>query len=141
MLKLFKILKGAIVILSSVADLFSIASFLLSVILLIFTGRIRNLIKAQKEDYQAEQKYIRLQLKAFRENILLDQLFTTRVMSEMRTALWTYKQNYKYVLSPLDKIRIIIAVNMLDDEPESLDYRLLCKRLDRLIARFAKKEV
>ena len=141
MIKSYKTLKGAIVILSSVADWFSIASFILSLILLIFTGRIKHLIKTQKEDYQAEQRNIRLRLKAFRENILLDQLFTIRIISEMRTALWTYKQNYKYVLSPMDKIRIMITVKMLDGEPESIDYKLLCKRLDRLIVRFAKKEV
>lgn len=114
---------------------------MLSIALIIFTGRIRNLIKTQKEEYQQEQKKIRFQLTAFRDNVLLDHLITLQIISELRTALWTYKQNYKYILSLLDKARIDIVVKMLDEEPELLDYRLLCKRLDRLIARFAKKEV
>lgn len=127
--------------LGAIADILGIISFIMTIILLIYSESLRKQIHAQRKDYREQQHDIRIVLQGFRDSVYLDNLQTMQVRSGIRTALMTYTHNYKYVLSWRDRRRIRQAINLMSPDAQGLNKEVVCEHLDYLIARFSKNEV
>ena len=124
--------------LGTVADVCGIAGFVFSVLIWKMAGKL----KAQISVYRRQQKDIVLNLRAQRDCILLDNIYTIGVRSELRTELYGLLKSYDALLSLGEKWRIRQALGMLSKKkPEEVDREVLCAHLDYIIARFRKKEV
>jgi uncharacterized membrane protein YhiD involved in acid resistance len=127
-------------ILSEIADITGIISFIITVILIFLSNDIRKEISRQRRDYQNEQESIKNILMALRENIWSDNLLDIKIKSQIRTQLYSFQQKFKKLLSKNDKQHIRVTLIILDKDVEDISRDILCKELDYFIARFDKKE-
>ena len=125
--------------LGTIADILGIVSFILTIVLLIYSEALRGEIEAQSEAYRDEQYNVRNQLIALRKNIWEDNLLNRRMISQIRTSLYTFRQKYRRVLKWEDKWRIWQTLRMLDQPPSAVDHNMLCKELDYFIAMFERR--
>ena len=132
---------GRTYLLSIAADICGIVSFLLTIWLLFKSEALRKEIDSQRLDYQREQKAIRNNIIALRDNIRNDGLINLRIISEVRTYLLSFTQRFKRLLSKEDNKRIIATLAMLKQKIDDIDRAKLCAELDYFVARFDKKEV
>lgn len=126
--------------LSTIADVFGIISFLLTIVLLIRSESLRNQILIQKIDYKQQHPKIKIRLMALAESIREGDEILSKTKSELRQELFTYLNSFNHVLSRKDK-RIINSTIKIFDKPFTPSSKnKLSKNLDYLIARFSKKE-
>ena len=127
-------------ILGVAADIAGIISFLLTVTLLIRSEALRKEIDAQKREFQNDQESIQIKLIALRENLWYGQPLSLKLISEIRTLLHSFSMNYSRLRSRRDKRELSETLNMLENEPESINILRLCAKLDYFIARLERKE-
>lgn len=127
--------------LSIVADVCGIIGFLLTICLLIRSEALRKEINSQRSDYQREQKTIRNNISALRDNIRDDDLINLRIVSEVRTHLLSLKQKFKHLLTREDKKRLYATIEILSMGIDDINRLKLCAELDYFVARLDKKEV
>lgn len=126
--------------LSTIADWVGIASFLLTIVLLFRSEAMRKEIESQRQDYIKEQRAVKGQLIALRSNIVDDDLLNRKVISDIRTQLFTFQHRFKRLLSHNDKKHITKTLALLDKDPNEINADKLCKELDYFVARFERKE-
>ncbi|MBD5151285.1 MAG: hypothetical protein HDT16_02045 [Oscillibacter sp.] len=126
---------------SIIADWCGIAGFLLTIWLLIRSEAMRKEIEAQRTDYRKEQREIKQKLIALRSNVIDDNVLNQKVISDIRTQLFTYQQKFKRLLSKDDKRHMKATLEILDTPSEKIDARHLCRELDYFVARFERKEI
>lgn len=125
---------------ATIADWCGIISFLLTVTLLIRSESMRKEIESQRADYKKEQRAIRQNLVALRSNVIDDNLLNQKVISDIRTQLFSYQQKFKRLLNRNDKQHMKATLEILDIPADKIDARLLCRELDYFVARFERKE-
>ena len=126
--------------LSNIADIFCVLSFIISIILFIITHSIFKNIQSQKTEYTKEQFNLKTNLQALRQNIWDDSLNSIEIRSKLRTELFTYRQNYWKILSPICHYRIHKSLCFIKTDIKSKDRETLCTNIDYLVARFSRKE-
>ena len=127
--------------LSVIADIFGILSFVCSIILWIKSDALSAQIDMQKGYYIKEQKAIRQRLTVLRAAILEDGLTSRIITSDIRTELYTYRQNYSRLLNPFTQCRLLYFLQLLDKPLSDVKNKeKVIKELDYFIARFSKKE-
>jgi len=126
--------------LSVIADWAGIVSLALTVTLLIRSEALRKEIESQRQDYIKEQRSIKNLLISLRSNLIDDDLLNLKIVSDIRTQLFTYQQKFKRLLSYDDKSHIKATLALLDNYPDGVDPNLLCRELDYFVARFERKE-
>lgn len=96
-------------------------------------------LKEQTIVYKKSQKDILNNLKAQRGSILLDDIYTISVRSELRTELYGMLQNFSAILTLKDRWAIYQTIHLLK-KSHSINREALCVKLDYIVARFQKKE-
>lgn len=129
--------------LSIIADILGIISFIISFLTFVAAHTILKNVEFQRAEYESERKELQTSLMALRDNILYDkQPLNLRYRSGIRTLLYTYRQKYLHISSPSCLYHLSRAIKLCDEmNPSSRDREQLCKSLDFLIARFNKTEV
>lgn len=126
--------------LSVIADVAGIAGFLLTIALLIRTESIRKELETQRADYIKLQKGIKEHLISLRANVIDDGLLNNKVISDLRTYLFTFRQRFQRLLSREDRKHLKVTLSMLEKSANDIDRNALCAELDYFVARFEKRE-
>lgn len=127
--------------LSTLADIIGILSFILTIILLICSERLRSEIVFQKIDYRNQQTKIVDRLTELRSCLQNSEPLSIKTISEIRLELYQCDISFQHILSSKDKKIVKQTINLLNEEfSEKLRKQLLSK-LDYLCARFTKMEV
>lgn len=124
-----------------IADIVGIASFCLTVALLIRSETLRKEIEAQKQSYQKDQASIRIRMIALRDNLWNGQKISLKLISEIRTLLYAFDQNYRFLRTHKDKRELPETLKLLKQHPESIDALQLCAKLDYFIARLERQVI
>lgn len=127
--------------LSTIADIIGIVSFLLTLVLLVRSEAIRKEIENQRIDYKNERKSIRKNLIALRSNVIDDNILNSKVVSDIRTELYSYQQKFQHLLSLNDKNHMKVTLKILETVPDEINKYELCRELDYFVARFERKEI
>ena len=106
---------------SAIADWTGIISFILTIALLIRSESMRKEIESQRQDYINEQQDIKKRLTALRSNVIDDNLLNTKVVSDIRTQLFTYQQKFKRLLNYEDQKRLKNTLTLLNVEVDRID--------------------
>lgn len=129
------------VLISQIADIVGILSFILSIVLLIKSEALRKSIIHQRMSYNKEHSRTRSKMMAFSDALQEDDSISPRLVSEMRQELFQCLLSYHHVLSFKDRRAIKVIIGLLSHSSvDSFDKTRICKQLDYLIARFYKKE-
>ncbi len=127
--------------LGTLADIVGILSFILTIILLVRSERLRNEIVSQKIDYRNQQTKIVDRLTELRSCLQNNEPLSVKTISEIRLELYQCDISFQHILSSRDKKIVKQTINLLNEEfSEKLRKQLLSK-LDYLCARFSKTEV
>lgn len=127
--------------LSVIADVLGIVSFILTIILLMRSESLRNEIVSQKINYRNTQSNIVKQLSNFRSALTGNEDLSLKTVSDIRKELLQFDINLRHLLSHRDR-KIIQQTLILLDKDFSIELRKeLIKNLDYLSARFTKQEV
>lgn len=122
------------------ADFSGIVSFILTITLLIKSEAMRKEIEGQRSDYIKEQKMIRDYLIELRKNVIEDGILNQKVISDIRTQLFTYQQKFQKLLSRSDRKHLKSTLKILEASVYKIDQKKLCAELDYFVARFERKE-
>lgn len=126
--------------LSTIADILGILSFLMSVVVFIMSHSIFKYIQSQRKEYNNERIQLQSSLKAIRKNILDDNLVDIKIRSKLREQFNTYLLKYWKISSPLCLYHIMRTLRMCRNDLTDVQRELVCESIDYLIARFNKKE-
>lgn len=126
--------------LSTLADISGIISLILTITLLIKSEAMRKEIESQRADYIKEQRVIKERLVGLRANVVDDNLLNMKVISDIRTQLFSYNQKFRNLLTRQDKTHLKTTLSILDNNIDDIDSRSLCAELDYFVARFERKE-
>jgi hypothetical protein len=121
---------------SEIADVCGIVGLIFSIAIWRLTGKLKEQISI----YKKSQKDILTNLKAQRDSIRLDHVYTISVRSELRTELYGMLQNFSAILTIKDRCVIRRTLHLLKAKSDSVNRESLCSNLDYIIARFQKKE-
>ena len=127
-------------LISTIADWTGIISFIMTIALLIRSESMRKELESQRQDYVKEQKAIKERLIALRANVIDDGLLITKVVSDIRTQLFTFQQKFKHLLNWEDKKHLKKTLAILSKDTKEIDPKELCIELDYFVARFERKE-
>lgn len=126
--------------LSVFADIAGIISLFFTVALLIHSKALRKEIGRQKREYQKDQKELAIKMIALRENLWAGQPLSLRLISEVRTMLYSFEQKFGRLRRMIDKIHFRRAFRLLEQTEENVDVRALCREMDYFIARMERQE-
>lgn len=127
--------------LSTLADIVGILSFILTIILLIHSEKLRNEIVSQKIDYRNQQTKIVDQLTELRSCLQNSEPLSIKTISEIRLELYQCDISFQHILSSKDKKIVKQTINLLNEEFSEKLRKQLLNKLDYLCARFTKTEV
>lgn len=127
--------------LSTIADILGIFSFLMSVIVFVISHSIFKYVETQRKEYDDERTQLQTSLIAIRNNIWKDNLTGLKIRSKLRTELYTYLQKYWKISSPTCLFHIFRSLKLCRKDFNDSQKEKLCESIDYLIARFNKKEV
>jgi len=128
-------------VLSAIADIIGIVSFVLTVVLLIRSEALRKEVEGQRADYEREQKNIRATLINLQKNVIDDNVLDLKVVSDIRKQLFSFQQKFKRLFSKKDKKRLKKTLTLLHAEPDNINKLDLSEQLDYFVARFERKEL
>lgn len=126
--------------LSTLADIAGILGFILTVALLFKSEAMKKEIESQRADYIKEQRSIKERLIGLRTNVVDDNLVNMKVISDLRTQLFSYEQKFKHLLTREDKSHLKSTLSILNGDIETIESKKLCAELDYFVARFERKE-
>ena len=126
--------------LSKIADICGIFGFLITIGLLFKSEALQKEIETQRIDYIKEQKSIKERLISLRANIVDDNLINMKVISDLRTQLFSYEQKFMRLLKREDRKRLKKTLKLLEKDIEKINKKDLCKELDYFVARFERRE-
>ena len=127
-------------LLSTIADILGILSFVISVIVFIMSHSIFKYVKTQQKEYNDERLQLQTSLIAIRNNIWKDNLTNLKIRSKLRTELYTYLQKYWKISSPFCLFHIFRSLKLCKKDFNDSEKEKLCMSIDYLIARFNVKE-
>lgn len=127
-------------VIAVIADFTGIVSFILTIALLIKSEAMRKEIEGQRSDYIKEQKMIRNYLVELRKNVIEDGILNQKVVSDIRTQLFTYQQKFEKLLNRNDQKHLKSTLKILGSSADKIDQQSLCIELDYFVARFERKE-
>lgn len=127
--------------LSKIADIMGILSFLVSIVIFFISHSIFKNINYHQKEYNEERIDLQIALIALRQNIWDDNLSDISIRSKLRTELYKYRQKYWKISSPICLWHIYRSLRITHGGITSANKEKLCISIDYLIARFSKKEV
>lgn len=127
--------------LGTIADIFTVLSFFMSIIVFFMSHSIFKYIKMQRKEYDDERIQLQTSLIAIRNNIWKDNLTGIKIRSKLRTEFYTYLLKYWKISSPICLFHIFRSLRICRKDFNNNQKEKLCESIDYLIARFNKKEV
>ena len=122
------------------ADWLTVASFILTIALLINSGSLRKEISSQKKDYEQDKDSVKRKLIALRENLWDNTPLTSQIASEIRTLIYSIEERFGLLDKLKDKKHVKKTLRMLHNKPESISKEELCREIDYFIARLERRE-
>ena len=86
--------------LSTIADIAGILSFCMSIVLFILSHSLLKNSTEQRKDYNTNRLRIQSDLISLRDNILEDRLDNLKIRSQLRQALYSYRNRYWFIAFP-----------------------------------------
>lgn len=129
------------VYLGFIADVVTILSFCITITLLIKSDSLIKEIYSQKQEYQKDKNHIKIKMIALRENLWNGQKLNLRLISEIRTLLYSFSQKFSKLKTSDDKIHLKTTFDLLSKDENLIDIKMLCAELDYFIARFERIEI
>lgn len=127
---------GSNPLVSSLSSLCGIAGLVFSVAIWAKTKDLRDQINVYKQN----QQEIVTRLMAHRDSICKDGLYTMDIRSHIRAELYSILQDYSALLSIWVKLKIHLAIHLMNSNRDYADLEKLCSLLDWIIARIQRKE-
>lgn len=127
--------------LSTIADIFGILSFFMSIVLFILSHSLFKNMKEQRLDYNEERFKIQSDLIALRDNIWEDNLDDIKTRSKLRQALYSYRNRYWFIAFPFRLYHIQRSLHFIKGPIKSQCKESLCNHIDYLIGNMDKKEL
>ena len=124
-------------ILSRVADILGVVSFLLS--LGIFR-KIYTKAEIQKETYVEERDALLIHLKALQQNIWDDGLTSDKIQDTLQTKMFEYQMKYLFISSPRCIFHAFRCTHLLKNGITTSNTQKIRHDINFLIARLSKKE-
>ncbi len=125
---------------SQIADITGIASFVLSIVLLIRSESLRKSIIYQRIDYNKKRSNTRSKMMAFNEALSEDDSISFTQISEIRQELYQCLLSFQHIFSFKDRWTIRKIITLLNAPLTQSNRIKISKLLDYIIARFGKKE-
>lgn len=124
-------------ILSRIADILGVVSFLLSLGIL---RKIYAKAEIQKETYAKERDDLLIHLKALRQNIWDDGLTSDKIQDTLQTKMFEYQLKYLFISSPRCIFHAFRCTHLLKKGINESNTRNIRDDINFLIARLSKKE-
>lgn len=125
------------IILGHIADVFGIASFIIS--LGIFR-KIYAKAENQKESYRAERNDLLKHLYAIQQNVWNDGLISVQIQDTLQTKVFEYQIKYLFISSPRCIFHAFRCTRLLKDGINESNTAKIRQDINFLIARLSKKE-
>ena len=122
------------------ADWLTVASFILTIALLINSESLRKEISSQKKDYEQDKDSVKRKLIALRENLWDNTPLTSQIASEIRTLIYSIEERFGLLDKLKDKKHVKTTLRMLHNKPASISKEELCREIDYFIARLERRE-
>lgn len=127
--------------LSTIADIAGILSFFMSIILFILSHSLFKNATEQRIDYNDQRLKIQSDLIALRYNIWEDNIDTLKIRSELRQALYSYRNRYWFIAFPFRLYHLQRSLHYTKKPIQQCDKEKLCAHIDYLIGNMDKKEI
>lgn len=127
--------------LSTIADIAGILSFCMSIVLFVLSHSLLKNSTEQRRDYNANRLRIQSDLMSLRDNILEDRLDNMKIRSQLRQALYSYRNRYWFIAFPFRLLCIQRILRFINGTINEENKEILCKHLDYLIGNMDKKEI
>lgn len=127
--------------LSTIADIAGILSFFMSIILFILSHSLFKNATEQRMDYNDQRLKLQSDLISLRDNIWEDNLDTLKIRSELRQALYSYRNRYWFIAFPFRLFHIQRSLHYIKKPIQQCDKEKLCTHIDYLIGNMDKKEI
>lgn len=127
--------------LSTIADIAGILSFCMSIVLFILSHSLLKNSTEQRKDYNTNRLRIQSDLISLRDNILEDRLDNLKIRSQLRQALYSYRNRYWFIAFPFRLFHIQRSLHFINGTIKEENKETLCKHLDYLIGNMDKKEI
>lgn len=127
---------------STIADISGILSFVMSIVLFGISHSILKDATEKRKDYNAERINIQTDLIALRDNIWEDRIDNIKIRSQLRQALYSYRNRYWFIAFPFRLFHIERSLRLIKGSviPENKK-ETLCNHLDYLIGTMDRKEI
>lgn len=127
--------------LSTIADIAGILSFFMSIVLFILSHSLFKNAAEQRREYNDKRLEIQSDLIGLRDNIWEDQLDNIKIRSQLRQALYSYRNQYWFIAFPFRLFHIQRSLHFINGPIKEEDKETLCKHIDYLIGNMDKKEI
>lgn len=127
--------------LSTIADIAGILSFFMSIVLFILSHSLFKNAAEQRREYNDKRLEIQSDLIGLRDNIWEDQLDNIKIRSQLRQALYSYRNQYWFIAFPFRLFHIQRSLRFINGSIKEEDKETLCKHIDYLIGNMDKKEI
>lgn len=126
--------------LGTISDILGILSFIMSIVLFVLSHSILKNASEQRKDYNTERFKIQAELIALRHSIWDDNLDTLKIRSELRQALYSYRNRYWFIAFPFRLFHIQRSLSYIKNPIKTHHKERLCNHIDYLIGTMDKKE-
>ena len=127
--------------LSTIADIAGILSFIASIILCVLSHSIFKNSTEQRADYNKERLNIQSDLISLRDNIWKDGLDSIEIRSKLRQTLYSYRNRYWFIAFPFRLYHIQRSLYYIKGPIRECKKEVLCIHIDYLIGNMDKKEI
>lgn len=127
--------------LSTIADVAGIFSFFMSIVLFILSRSLFKNATEHRADYNRERLNIQSDLVALRDNIWQDNLDNIKIRSQLRQALYSYRNRYWFIAFPFRLYHIQRSLHYIKRPINNNKKETLCNHIDYLIGNMDKKEI
>lgn len=126
--------------LSTLADIAGILSFIASIFVFIFSHSLFKNMSEQRSEYNKDRIAIQSDLIALRDNIWEDNLDSLEIRSKLRQALYSYRNRYWFISFPFRWFHIQRSLHYIKKPIKPDKKEILCNHLDYLIGNMDKRE-
>lgn len=127
--------------LSTIADIAGILSFCMSIVLFALSHSLLKNSTEQRLEYNNERFKIQSDLISLRDNIWKDNLDNLKIRSQLRQALYSYRNRYWFIAFPFRLFHIQRSLHYIKKPIDPGNKEKLCNHIDYLIGNMDKKEI
>ena len=127
------------IIVGAVADVLCIASVIISFLLWMSFGKLKNEIEREKVKYIEEREKIVKNLTVTYEAIFTDNKKDDDIISDLRKQIYSIDKSFKKLMIKNDLRHINKLIKTLEKDTDKINLSMLRKHLDYIITSFTEK--